>query len=315
MKRLRMLVLSVGFSLLLAFATGCGSSADVSPPVENPTVSPTPVSTPAGTPTPTPSPAPVITPPYVAHIAVMDETGWIVGFANAVLVDDVEGFFVTNAHVIATGETFLLILGSQVYEQVETEEEWINWEADLALVKIDVAQVTSPLPKPPSFVEPPSVGSSVTVSGYVVDPAQMHKLPTSYYSVAARIESIQSWWGITLGAAVDVLVVSRQFEARMKVPKEDWHLLYTNYIELKRLRYGGENDGFREGLSGSPVLTEDGNVIGILSGANEGAGVAVPAKEIKALLEKVKGSMARHAALHLGVQPQKCSVLYADQQK
>ena len=266
-------------------------------------------------------------PPYVVPIIVMDEIGKDVGLATAVLIDSEEGLFATSAHVVAFGKKLEIRLGSE-WHPVESQEEWINWSADLAIVRVDPRPRL--LPQAVVFGEIPIIGSHVLTIGYVSDTERIKEGRDSFIvsrSVKGKVEKLDSGHGISLGSQVALLLLvveivlskkpvwecANDFRASYEpgsiskldvyrlvrsvcsweelsrdVSNEQKLLFYRNYIQVDRL--GEEMAEYRSGLSGSPVLSKEGQLLGIHSSANANGGraIVIPVEEIKTLIRRIQ---------------------------
>jgi hypothetical protein len=254
----------------------------------------------------------------------VDETGADVGLATAVLVDSQEGLFATNAHVIAAGEKFEIRLGSE-WHLVESQEQWVDWNADLAIVQL--TNGPRPLPRAVTFGEIPIVGSSTFTRGYTVDKGRVKEGRDSFIvsrSVKGSIVELESGWNISIESKItlielvveialsqqpvwdcsddarasyekggisklDLYILVRAAcsweELSRGVSNEQKHLFYRNYIQISRLNGEGEYAG---GFSGSPLLNEEEQLLGILSSSNGGLALIVSVGEIETLMGKVK---------------------------
>lgn len=219
-------------------------------------------------------------PSYVVPIVIRGEN--YKGLANAFLIDREERLFVTNAHVIAAGQDPMIKLDNTWYS-VEANSDWINWHADLAILRLWDKNIYSDaysgeLPDAALLGKTFSIGTPVAAAAYIID---YNERKLKLHAMKVRIRSLDSavWGGI--------LEYLMTLKINGSIPKEDLSKFYQHYIEVER---DGELEKFCEGMSGGPLYTDDGKVVGIMAAANNSGNLAlcVPASEIKALLEKVK---------------------------
>lgn len=278
--------LLLAFSILLVFIVACVSSGSV----DN--------SGSPATPAPTPTPAAVSKiSPFVVPVIVIDALGKDVGLASAFLVDGKEGLFVTNAHVVAAGEKLEIRIGDTWYP-IETRKEWIYWEADLAAMKLNNGGGT--LPESAVLgVSSAVIDSMVKIEGYIVKETDKESGYIDSYFVDGLIKKINADWDINIGsklAKIELIVSLLKDETKIPlrdleiIPNEYKHWFYENYTVVAVKDYSDKK--FQDGLSGAPVIAEDGKVIGVWSSSITTLGLAVPSVEIKFLIEMVKYTLA-----------------------
>lgn len=241
------------------------------------------------------------TPSYVMPIGIREilnaeHKSWNWWQGNTFLIDKDYGLFVTNAHIagdegVIKGEERacgIKILGK--WYKGEVHKEWVNWEADLAIVRINPTKVKK-FPKAASLVDPPSIGSSVTIKGYQGNATDNEEYP---YRIKCSIANIDAHCDDISDKLLPHLMFQRSAlqalrEEGENVPKEDLKFIYPYYIILTEAK---NRPKFERGISGSPVISKNGNVVGIISWGGFSGGYflafAQPAAEIKTLLEKVK---------------------------
>jgi len=259
-----------------------------------------PIPAPITSPTPTPIPqAPIVVPRYIVPIEILNEAGELVGAANAFLVNREKGQFATNAHVVGGGVKFKIILNSISYR---VGVVGINWWADVGIVKLldnDIEALS--LPEAVSFAETPRVQDILSMRGYVFEKGETGELSVIPYLLDVGVSDNHSDWAITLQDYAEralfsdlLLRQSIRDGTAPEVPNALKHRYYEDYILLAWLESPNSIAGFKNGMSGTPVYTDKGRVVAMISNiSGEDLGLAIPAGEIIALLEEVNGSAGR----------------------
>lgn len=229
-------------------------------------------------------------PDFVRPVAKRGADDKLVSLANAVVIDNVNGFLVTNAHFVegASGVDVRLPAG---WIKAEFKEEWIDWDADLALLKIKDSPYWASLisiKEAELTTVIPDVHSSVQIRGYL---PEYRKLPNTWKFnkiwTNGVLKKQQSSWCINIPSCQYVLTVLNIQLASGTLPKELQRYLYEAYILVSQK--GHSSMAIVEpGLSGSPVLNSDNLVAGFVSGGSKYYALAIPARKIKNLLQKAK---------------------------
>ena len=232
-------------------------------------------------------------PSYVFPIMIVDsDVKNFKGGANAVLVDKNLKLLVINAHVVNAlkGEDLFTVKISDQWYGVKIREEWINWDADLAIVELyhdDYAIEASTLPAAAPLAKLPGVGQKLFLRGHlltihregVFDPYLIEGIVRDI----SGLEKYEPGYERLQGSLLMIMMVW----GKNYVPKELLRILYGNYIVF-------EDNYFDKivivGMSGSPAITEKGEVAGILSSGNGDNHLAyiIPSFEIRNLLDKVR---------------------------
>lgn len=229
-------------------------------------------------------------PDFIVPLVVRDDER-DVAFANAVLADKEFGIFVTNAHVFASGQQFNIQIGGGLHP-LEAREEWVDWETDLAFMRI-AKTLLARFSSVAEFSEVPEIGSSIIVQGHIFRNFADSTWMPVMYSVKCRVINNHSGFGISFFSQLDVLELKIKQFGGQKIRKEDLHMLYQNFVAIRRER--NENNEFQSGLSGSPAFTKSLKVAGIISSANIGRAVIVPREAVKKLLEKVRKTLKKYS--------------------
>lgn len=211
-------------------------------------------------------------PSFVFQIAVWNRKKNEGGFGNAVLIDKSRGVFITNAHIVDAYRSFKtneLRIGTplkKVFHVVECQRSWINWDADLALVRLKDVSVVSSCAIPTMLrMRKTDAYERILVAGYLdEDPLLLD----------GRIVRHKQAHNITLPSATEMLRLERQWF----VSREDRSKLYNEYVWFHL--HPGKLYG---GMSGSALITPDEHLVGIVSRAIDGGdhGLAVPSHEIE----------------------------------
>jgi len=232
-------------------------------------------------------------PSYVFPIMMVDsDVKNFKGGANAILVDKNLKLLVINAHVVNAlkdEELFTVKISDQWYG-VKVKEEWINWDADLAIVELyhdnSVIEVST-LPAAAPLAKLPDIGQKLFLRGHLI-PNQGESVFDPYLIEGtvkdiSGLEKYEPGYERLQGSLMMVMIAW----GKSYVPKELLRILYRNYIVF-------EDNYFDKivivGMSGSPAITEKGEVAGILSSGNENSHLSyiIPSFEIRNLLEKVR---------------------------
>lgn len=222
-------------------------------------------------------------PQFVAIVTTRDKNDKLIGFANATVVDNQNGFLVTSAHVLKNAEIVDVKLPSGWY-RAEWREEWINWQADIALIK-----TPEKLPQEGQLAKKlPPIGSLIKINGYLLkivesDGAKIYKF--NWQAVSGSLNKLKADFCITIKNCEFALKITVFFLENGYLPKEFAHFLYDNYIHVTQV---GSAAWLQSGLSGSPSLDDKNQIVGIVSNGNEYHALIVPAEEIEKLLKKAK---------------------------
>ncbi|MDA2936471.1 hypothetical protein MYX06_04605 [Patescibacteria group bacterium AH-259-L05] len=202
-----------------------------------------------------------IVPPYVVPLITIDtvETSHIHQY-NALLVDSENGLFVADVNAIEHGDAAAVYVANDFYPVAIREDEWIDREANIALVQIISDPMPSLPPAAPLADESPYPSDStiVVVIGYVGEP---------------RIEQ-----NSTLVLSAEVLLIPCLVRT-----------VYMNRSGLAYMKLSSDHRLRDTRLSGGAVvLPSDGDVVGLYD-VNYGVPEkALPIYKVKDLLEYVQ---------------------------
>ncbi|MDA2936472.1 S1C family serine protease [Patescibacteria group bacterium AH-259-L05] len=207
------------------------------------------------------------------------------GYGNGVLIDKENKLFIANAHVIREADSIRVGVNRQWY-LAQTREEWINWEADLAIIQVDID--SNFLPEPVCLEEDiPARGTPFTLAGHMIETDFFGQRRVAQYVLKGVIIDSHAEWGIFSKDKFEVASLLYVQERGYFIFKEDLNYLYESYIGFSL----DENQDFPSdprGLSGS--LTDTGCLSGIVTGLanNMEGGLSSPVNEIRLLWEKAK---------------------------
>ncbi len=289
--------------VMMAACNGIVVPPSVAPPEPSlpaPTLAPAPTTvTPAPTQeTPSEKTSAAVVPSYAASIELRDAAGDLYGRGNTCLVDRDKRLFSTNAHIVAE---FLDGLASSMWIQIggvwypaDVKEEWVNWRADTAIVRIRDSEGLL-LPASARLGKAPAEGSDVRVVGY---------LSLAPYATDGLVIARDLGWVTTPEALADRALLIDEFLMSMpegaetfEIPKFLRPQYYKHYILVKQKQLNYDMR-FRAGVSGMCVVVvgEGEEVVATISAyVDLGYGIggfqafAVPAEEITELLKKVNG--------------------------
>lgn len=231
-------------------------------------------------------------PEYIVPIAVMKDDTSTAGIANAIVVDRQKSLALTNAHVVARGENFgrkfKVQLRDGEWYNAEADEKLINWEADLALLKIE-SKAAPLLPEAAPLSENlPEAGQNASLQSYVANKTSDGiRLEPLVLNVV--VDKQKGGWGQTIGSQLALLETLVALYVKKIIPKTQLIVLYENFVVIKIKTVPGEKEEkkFVDGMSGAPIVV-NGEVTAIHSASNGFLEVAIPAHEIKKMLDKIK---------------------------
>lgn len=208
-----------------------------------------------------------MTPVFKCAVLAGNEKG---GYANAVLIDRDKGIFVTNAHVVnaynkhRTNRIYIRLPLSEKFVQAESRPEWLNWDADLAYIR-----VRDDLSAYPQAILRHIKGNGcedVWIKGYfkAEDPLLTEK---------GHVASWRSGIGVTLTMLQELLAAQERW---LFLEKAERSLLYTDYIHV----WMQEGSSLKPSMSGSPLLDKEGRVMGIISRGGRHSALCIPASDI-----------------------------------
>lgn len=221
---------------------------------------------------------------YVVPIAVINEKGKIVAAANSIMLDWDEGYLVSNAHITVVGPKYRIKIFDEWFI-AETKEEWINWDADIAIFQSFGRYADKYLPEAKLLEksEYPAAGSRVTVLSYMTRGFDVNgQLILEIRNMQAGLLLTEISYAIDRLSTMEVVRLRLAQLEKEEILKEDQRKLYEDYLLLYT------KDEIARGQSGSPAVFE-GGVIGILSSSTGHKTLTIPSYEIKALLNKVEG--------------------------
>lgn len=211
-------------------------------------------------------------------------------YGNSVFIDKENKLFITNAHVIRGADSIRVGISFQWY-WAQIREEWINWEADLAIIRVDI-DVDS-LPEPACLEKKiPARGTPVMLTGYKVKTDLQGEIMLVRYALKGVVNDPYAEWGVYAHDKFEVSAVLLLQEKGYFIPEEMQYYLYKDYIH-SFFDPGQAAPVDPHGLSGSAliVLTEDNCIGGISTGVDAPMIVHAlnsPVNEIKLLWEKAK---------------------------
>ena len=231
---------------------------------------------------------------FQAIIVNENEAGLPCGQGNGVLIDRDRGIVSTVAHGLKRGSKCKVFLKDGVYNATFRQDA-VNWSMDLALVTLDDFGSGSLPPAP--VVADAHDGDDIIIPGYMPQEGSTEMgILRSYYnlniskeicpaSVTGKIVAMHQ----TL-ACMDIdafLQEVAEFEQNGKNSLEKSRLFYEDYIILE---IEGLNQRWATGLSGSPVVDNKGEIVGIfsiiLNDGNFKMGAAIPFSEAKQLVSE-----------------------------
>lgn len=146
-------------------------------------------------------------PEYIVPIVIVekDDPTMAMALANAIVVDWKNGFLISNAHVVQRGfendGKFKVRIFDDWYG-VETKEEWINWQADLAILKMDTKRFKGAV-KEAELAHHFSVFNEAEISAYIHDKDGDNF--TRSRVVRTKLMGFPSEYGVTISSKVEVL--------------------------------------------------------------------------------------------------------------
>lgn len=225
-------------------------------------------------------------PGFIRPIAVRNYANELIGTANSVIIDKQKGILVTNAHVVKDAKSADVRLESGWF-RAGIDKLWINWEADIALVRLKDWVGKAKLEEASLTDEIPPTGSILELKGYLHREEASPKAHLFYqHWRRPTLKRQQTTYCVTIGSCGHLLKLLEIELELGSLPKEMLSYFYTEFIHFENAN--ASKTLSRKGLSGSPFLDEKGRVVGILSDGNNHHALAIPAKEIKKLLKKVK---------------------------
>lgn len=201
-------------------------------------------------------------PSYVVPIVGISKN-IIIKQANAILINEKYGLFITYAHIIDEVEKLEVKIYNKWYT-VETKEKWIDHYTNLAIVKIKRKII---LPEAAPLADITSNDTTVYIQGYLAREDFKQILHFGYHSIECMAEDVD-------------------FDLNQLLENNRLRDLYQHYILIKV----NSDEKIYHGMSGSILITNDKKVVGILYATDvetKTLGLVMPAYEIKKLLNKV----------------------------
>ncbi|MDA2921858.1 serine protease [Patescibacteria group bacterium AH-259-L07] len=232
-------------------------------------------------------------PSYVSLVRkeyTADDGNIYYGYGNGTLVDKKDKLFITNAHIISNADSIRVGISRQ-WHLAQTREEWINWDADLAIIQVDID--SDFLPEPPCLAEEiPEIGTPFIIAGNRIETTFWGQRVVAQYIFKGKVKYPYAPWGIFGYDRFEVASLMRAQERGFIIPKEYQAYLYEAYIRFSL----DTNQNFLSdprGLSGGAMLplTENDCLYGIVTGLADNmveGGDSSPVDEIRLLWEKAK---------------------------
>ena len=233
---------------------------------------------------------------YQAIIINEDVGGLPRGQGNGILLDSERGIIATVAHGVKRGSRCRVFLKERAYPAT-FQYDFVNWQTDIALVTLEGAG-DDILPDPPVIIDELHAGADIMIPGFLPrEEDSIRGILRSYYnlnvlkeicpaSVKGKVVAMhQSLARMGLDAFFEEMAALQQTETGFSVPPEKTRLFYDDYIILE---LEGLDQHLARGLSGSPVVDTDGQVIGIfsivLNGKDLSMAAAIPVSVSQRLL-------------------------------
>jgi len=222
-------------------------------------------------------PAPQSVPVFQVVVTDKKRRSKYVGVGNGVLLDhDTQGgIIVTNAHLInfeggyRSNECFVYLPHAQRYHRAESNKGWINWNADLAYVRLAGVDLSS-YPQVSLKTSGFNKYEKIWLMGNVSKGLENRRFVT----IPGRVTRWKSNFGVTLPDVQDMW----DMEKKLIVAHDRKRVLYKNYIKF---RLFGGNEKIVPKMSGSALVDQDGKLVGILSKGDGDDGLGIPSAEFK----------------------------------
>lgn len=221
-------------------------------------------------------PGPSEIPKYVSIISTKSEIdeSWV---AHSILIDKDFCLYATNSHMIKTGGSYEIKINDK-WHYAETKGGWINWYADLAILKL-------------TYCEPSRLPSPAVLGGEIKPGARI-TLITYIGIIDSIVLNTHSDWGINYASEVELKKLKLKIYKGVKIPKGKLLKLFTDYFWVRP--ENGQKYQFIFGMSGGVYVDKTTKkVVAIHNATTNYEAFAIPASELKKLLEKVREDLKK----------------------
>lgn len=232
-------------------------------------------------------------PSYVLLTLVTLDSGRTVSQANSILIDVNDGLLITNAHIIEYGQ--INYIGVRIFNKwqfARIRSEWINWQADLAIIQLNLNLIDSLPPAAVLMSDTLSLGDPAVFKGYLESETADGKLFFRPVLINTLIRKKDARYGEISSETWAEFMKFRVSTSRTEEPPwKKLSMLYRNYLILEAtVQIREMKQKIHDDLSGLALINKNSQVIGISSKLFEAGtlATAIPAFEIENLLIKAK---------------------------